>query len=358
MKENTKKIRKINFFFEIFPLILQHKFHYLFDFFSNLENKIISNHFKDIEIEDQIYICGYARSGTTAILNLINSTNKFGSLKYNSLPFVTLPFLWKKISLKIYDKNKDIYRYHDDEIKINSESPDSFEEIFWKNYIKSYYENFYKININDYLDDDFLYKYKIFLKKILFIEKKRKFLSKSNNNLFRINYLLKNFPSAKFIICIREPMEHCNSLLRVHNLFLKYNLQNNNFSKYLKNLGHFEFGQTRKTIEIGKFDMTNAYWNNNKDFEGYIQQWINIHSYIFELLQKMNKKNYIIIDNAEMINYPDGGIVKLSNFLKIDINFFNQNLIRKNKNHYDTKINSKLTFNALKVYRNLKSLIN
>ena len=350
-------MRKINFFFEILPLTLQNNFSYLFDFISHIENKILDDDIENVKVVDQVYICGYARSGTTAILNLINSTSKFSSLKYNSLPFVTIPFFWKKISRSFYDKNKYLYRYHDDEIKINSESPDSFEEIFWRNYIQSYEKNFYKTNISDYLGNDFLNIYKKFIKKNLLIEKKTRYLSKSNNNLFRIQYLLKNFPLSKFIICIREPIEHCSSLLRVHKLFTKYNLQNNNFSKYMKNLGHFEFGYTRKVLKIGKFDETENYWSNNKDLEGYLRQWINIHNYILELLLKINKSNFIIIDNSDIIENKNLNINRLSNFLNIEHNFFNDNLINKNKNLYTNNFDTKLNLEATTLYKKIRELI-
>lgn len=355
MTVEKKRIRKINFFFEILPLILQYKLNYVFDFLFSLENKLISKHLENIKVDDQVYVCGYARSGTTSILNLINSTNLFGSLKYRSLPFVNLPVIWNKVSKKIYS-SKDIFRYHGDGITINSESPDAFEEIFWKNYIISYYLNYYKKDISKYIDARFIDKYKIFIKKILFIEKKSSYLSKNNNNLFRLNYIHEKFPFAKFVVCIRNPIEHCYSLLRVHSLFLQYSSENDNFAKFLKNLCHFEFGYTRKVIEIGDYKSTVERWKKKEEFNGYLNQWINIHAYLLDSLKKINKKNFIIIDNTYAIDYPSETIIKLANFLNISPNLFDQDLLKKNNNHYNNLVNSDLSLKAEKIYKMLINL--
>ena len=125
----------------------------------------------------------------------------------------------------------------------------------------------------------------------------------------------------------------------------------------MKNLGHFEFGYTRKVLKIGKFDATENYWNNKKELEGFLAQWINIHNYILELLSKMNKNNFIVIDNTDIIGNKNSNIIRLSNFLNIERNLFNDNLINKNKNLYSNNFDTKLNLEANTLYKKIKEFI-
>ena len=98
-----------------------------------------------------VFVAGLARSGTTILLNAIHESHKFASLSYNDMPFVLAPNLWSKIS---FDKKNIglIERSHGDGIKISTESPEAFEEVFWKTF--------------DDGDPESAKKFKIFVKKI------------------------------------------------------------------------------------------------------------------------------------------------------------------------------------------------
>ena len=122
-------------------------------------NKIIQNQLFELEkylflkAENQtrdlvkgIFITGLARSGTTSLLNLLYEDNKYASLKYHDMPFITAPNIWKKIRKLTSTKIKEelAVRAHGDGIKIGANSPESFDEVFWlsllnKNYIKKSY---------------------------------------------------------------------------------------------------------------------------------------------------------------------------------------------------------------------------
>ena len=97
-----------------------------FDF----ESKNISPSIKN---ENHIFITGLARAGTTILLNALYKSNIFASLSYADMPFVLAPNLWSKISFK----KKDLElkeRAHGDGIKVSTESPEAFEEVFLKTF--------------------------------------------------------------------------------------------------------------------------------------------------------------------------------------------------------------------------------
>ena len=83
------------------------------------------------ETGDHVFIAGLARAGTTILLNALYKSNIFASLSYADMPFVLAPNLWSKISFKKKNlKLKERERAHGDGIKVSTESPEAFEEVF------------------------------------------------------------------------------------------------------------------------------------------------------------------------------------------------------------------------------------
>ena len=110
-----------------------------------------------IETGDHVFITGLARSGTTILLNALYKSNIFASLSYADMPFVLAPNLWSKISLKRGDTELK-ERAHGDGIKFSTESPEAFEEVFWKTFYDEEFEELadkFRVYVGN-----ILYKYK------------------------------------------------------------------------------------------------------------------------------------------------------------------------------------------------------
>lgn len=122
-----------------------HKIFFSFDFFNiflfDLEKKIYLSKFKIEEKNLNVFITGLPRSGTTAFLELLYSSKQFASFQYLDMPFILSPNLRKNFMFN-YNKNfNKIERYHQDKIYINKNSPEAFDEVFFRifdnqNYIK------------------------------------------------------------------------------------------------------------------------------------------------------------------------------------------------------------------------------
>ena len=83
---------KINNFLEYLPFLINKKLSFFLTQIGELEN-LFSYH-KNLQIKKPIFICGLARSGTTAVLNLLNNHSETGSFENQDLPFTkTLFFL-------------------------------------------------------------------------------------------------------------------------------------------------------------------------------------------------------------------------------------------------------------------------
>ena len=60
------------------------------------------------KIDNDVFVAGLARSGTTILLNALYESSEFASLSYKDMPFVLAPNLWSKLSNE--KKNNRAYR--------------------------------------------------------------------------------------------------------------------------------------------------------------------------------------------------------------------------------------------------------
>ena len=92
--------------------------------------KIIYLKNKDIENQSHIFITGLPRSGTTALLNFLYSSNEYASLTYKNMPFLLSPNLSKLFNKKNISSKE---RLHADGLIFNIDSPEAFDQIFFDN---------------------------------------------------------------------------------------------------------------------------------------------------------------------------------------------------------------------------------
>lgn len=280
-----------------------------------------------IQNQKHIFICGLPRSGTTSILNYIYSSNDYASLTYRNMPFLFSPNLTSKINKN--KKSQARLRAHHDRIKYNISSPEALDEVFLKSYD------------NQNLSYEFL-NY-IFL--ILKFNNKKKYLSKNNNNYKRINFFKKVFPSSKFLIPFREPLQHANSLLNQHKNFIKIHNEDNFTLEYMNFLGHYEFGKNHMSWFKPKM------FFNYFDINYWLEQWIEFYENILNIYEN-DKKNIKILSYDKLCE-PEY-LTFLNKYLDIDGNnleFFDILQKQINKN-YDKK----LYFKAIELFEKLNNL--
>ena len=241
-----------------------------------LGNRIISEFSLDLEIgrtkvdiskiekTKHVFITGLARSGTTILLRRLYSTDHFSSLTYRDMPFVLMPLFWKYLSGRNRKDTEKAERAHGDGLMVDYDSPEALEEVFWKatcghEYIKK--DRLLPHNPEKQLLEKFM-KY-IGLILLSRENPSGRYLSKNNNNMLRLGSLCSTLPDSIFIIPFRSPLPHSISLLRQHRLF--QSPRDPFATKYMRLLGHFEFGSDHRPFDISQnenpFDPeTLAYW--------------------------------------------------------------------------------------------------
>ena len=288
--------------------------------------KIIYLKNKDIKSKSHIFITGMPRSGTTSLLNFLYSSDEYASLTYKNMPFILSPNLSKLFHKKITTKKE---RLHGDGITYDVNSPEALDEIFFDNN-----EEFIKNELVNYIQ------------LILLNKSKDKYLSKNNLNYKRIDLIQSILHNSIFLIPIRKPLQHANSLLNQHLHFSQLQKEDDFIRRYMKYLGHNEFGLNHKPWndpinyqDRGKID----YW---------LEQWCLFYKNILKNYQTYNNCFFIIYEELTNLNYVKMLLEKinLNQVEKLNPNYF------KNSNKKEIDINyTKDTYdNAKDIYIDFK----
>ena len=216
----------------------------------DVESSAISTNKTD---DNHVFVSGLARSGTTILLNAIHESNEFASLSYQDMPFVLAPNLWSKLSSNKKDVDL-VERAHGDGIKVSTESPEAFEEVFWMTF--------------DEGDKDTKEKFKNYVQLINYKYQKKRYLSKNNQNIRRVEFISKIFPHSKILIPFRNPIQHAYSLLSQHQRFIELSKEDKFISTYMKWIGHTEFGPNYKPIHC-----KNLTFPDDSGINHWIEQW-------------------------------------------------------------------------------------
>ena len=279
--------------------------------------KIIYIKNKDTKIQSHVFITGLPRSGTTSLLNFLFSSNEYASLTYNNMPFILSPHFSKLFHKKDSTKKE---RVHGDGIYFDNNSPEALDEIFFDNN-----EEFVKHEMVN------------FIQLILLSNKKTKYLSKNNLNYKRIDLIQSILPQSIFLIPIREPLQHANSLLNQHLLFSQLQKEDDFVRRYMNYLGHNEFGLNHKPWNKP------IHFNDLNNINYWLEQWNLFYDFIYKKLQSYKNCYFVIYEELVNPNYVEK-ILKKINLEKnknIDLQFFRNSNKKELNIEYDKNIFNK-----------------
>ena len=269
-----------------------------------------------ISKSNDIFITGLARSGTTALLNKIYSSGEVGSLLYKFMPFILYPELSNYFH-KVSNNKKNIFmeRFHKDGIKININSPECLDEVFWIKAHKNEYKKSFLVPFQ--VDQNTLEAYCYLIKKFEFILLKNRMVIKNNNNHLRLESLVNCFTSCYFIFTYRDPIYQAFSLLNQHLNFIKLKKKDEFILEYMNLIGHFEFGLGLKSFNY--YEKDNYFKNKDRlNINYWLEQWIKTHKWV--LNKKLYKNKNLIIISYEDLCYDYKLYKKLCEKIKIKNN--------------------------------------
>jgi len=208
------------------------------------------------EVSQPVFVTSLARGGTTAVLNALNDAPEIATHIYRDMPFVTAPVLWNRLAGGQKRTVKRQARAHGDGMEIDLDSAEALEEVIWKMFWPQRYKGpaIPLWTAEEALPeaDQFLRRHMGSIIRARNIQagpdavKKTRYCSKNNANIARIPYLLRAFPDCRIVVPVRHPASHAKSLLRQHLNFGKLQNEDHFVSRYMSDIGHYEFGNLHK----------------------------------------------------------------------------------------------------------------
>jgi hypothetical protein len=229
-----------------------------------------------------VFICGLARAGTTILMRTFYNTDVFRSLTYHDMPFVLMPGVWKRISQPFRFSEAEKERSHGDGILVGFDSPEAFEEVFWRTFCG-----------NDYIFDDCLKTHQVneevigqfqsFVRQVVDsadTPKQQRYLSKNNNNILRLGAIRQAFPDALIIVPFRDPVQQAISLFQLHSKLCSMHAEDRFSMDYMRWLGHHEFGGTHKPFQFKEKLLVSASENKPDNINYWLASWINTYEFL------------------------------------------------------------------------------
>jgi Sulfotransferase family len=256
----------------------------------NFETNLFEEQLAGIAIDRPIFICGLARAGTTITLELLAGLPDMASFRYRDFPGVHLPLAWNRaLGGDRRDQMAAVERLHGDGIEITAESPEALDEPIWMSFFRDAHDPARSSVLESGAQHPAFERfYRHCLQKLLLLRQGRRIVLKGNYLISRLGYLARLFPDARFVLLVRDPVEHIGSLMRQQVNFAGAAGADPRVLDYLRALGHFEFGLDRRPINFGDdagVQSVLTAWTGGNEVEGWALYWRQVYGYLADLLE-------------------------------------------------------------------------
>lgn len=294
---------------------------------ASFETKMLTYDIDDITGEKPIFVTSLARSGTTIILEALNSHPDCGSHNYSDYPFPYVSHFWHMLRMftPMPQKGKKVERAHKDRLKVNKESPEAIDEMIWM----AFFENLHNVEAVNALgaqdsNEEFEVFFKNHVKKLLYLRKSKRYLAKNNYNITRVGYILKMFPDARFVVPVRDPLAHIYSMVKQHRLISEAQKDDERAVNFMRRHGHFEFGIDFRPVNLGFDEAAYAQilesWRAGEIVRAYALYWDYMHRYIHD--QIMQNEDYakacMIVRYDDLCDHTEQRLKDILEFCALD----------------------------------------
>lgn len=273
-----------------------------------IENDLFERRLEAVTSREELFVTGLPRAGTTLMLELLYGTGEFAAFTYRYMPFILAPMIWSKLTNAKRQREPEIERAHGDGVHISLDSPEAFEEVVWLAHLRTRIvgERTLTPLSPDMIPEEFAVALRASIRKVLALSSRPgadasnlRYLSKNNANISRLSVLGKLFPDSKVLVVFRQPAAQVSSLQTQHRRFLREHAEDAFSRRYMRWIGHYEFGQNLKPINFFSWlDEDEIPQEPGREF--WMKYWTAAYSYALE--HKSN--NVFFVDFDRLLSEP------------------------------------------------------
>ena len=285
------------------------------DVLADIETSLFSDAWKEVDISKPVFITSLPRAGTTIILEALHQLPGLAAHTYRDMPFILTPVLWGKLSASMRSESIRRERAHGDGLLISEDSPEAFEEVLWRKYFPDNYSDAY-ISLWKTTNAEFTEYFREHMQKIVLLRQpddlKGRYVSKNNGNVARTAVIKEMFPDASIIIPLRNPIEHAISMWRQHLNFLEQQAADKFVSRYMEDIGHYEFGGLHRPIRFPRLELLTS-GQTPASLDYWIAYWIAA----FDHLAQQDGIEFLSYEN--LCQSPASGLDKLCQHIDLEV---------------------------------------
>ncbi|MEZ5289009.1 MAG: sulfotransferase [Vicinamibacterales bacterium] len=246
---------------------------------ADVERAMHGRRFEHLPVSRPIFVTSLPRAGTTLLLERLAAHPDLAAHCYRDMPFVLSPLLWAQLSGPFRVDHARAERAHGDGVQVNVDSPEAFEEVAWMAFWpEKYGPDEIRLWAETDHADDFPAFMKALVQRVIAVRStpdhpRSRYVSKNNANVARRRLLSRLFPDAAIVVPFREPVAQAMSLLTQHRRFLDLHREHDFTRRYMRDIGHFEFGALHRPIAFdGVTDMRARYSTDTLDY--WLAYWV------------------------------------------------------------------------------------
>ena len=196
-------------------------------------------------------------------------------------------------------------RAHGDGLLVSNHSPEAMEEMLWMAHFDQLHcDKRSAVLKASTTNSAFENNYRQHIKKLILLRGGNRYVAKGNYNITRIAYIQSIFADARFVILMRDPVDHIASLMKQHELFCAGQKDHPRAIEHLRRVGHFEFGLDRRPVNVGDCDCIDeiqSLWNSGQEVRGWAMYWSMLYGWLHQFLQE----NPALAKNVKVVKYED-----------------------------------------------------
>lgn len=230
----------------------------LFVGLGNLESKMLERKIAAQPVDRPVYICGLPRAGTTITLQMLSEHPDVVTHKYADFLMPYMPYVWNKVFplVPVNAMKEPVQRIHRDRIEVTRDSAEMGEEILWEHFFPFIHdEQHYSVLDGTTANRGFESFYGDHLRKLALVRGRSRYVSKAIMCVLRMQYLRKMFPDARFLLYVRNPIDHVASMIKQDRIWAEIEKSDPRQIEIIELTGHHEFGPNQVMANVGDTEL-------------------------------------------------------------------------------------------------------